>query len=246
MNREAAKLCALLNEAKISLSPDKAEILVRYLDRIYVENERHNLTRIARGEATLLQLYDSLMYLHMMNHEDENSRLLDIGTGAGFPGVPLAVALGCDALLVDSVRKKTDAIGRVIQDLGVGGTIEVAATRVEDLARTHAESFDAVVARAVADTSVLLEYAYPLLVMGGGLILSKAPLSQDEIAHAELVSTAIGMSLVSRETIELPEGKGPRVLLRYEKTGTSSIALPRRAGMATKRPLYAMLERRMR
>ena len=227
-----------LSQFGISLTQEQAQMLVSYLDLVIEKNKVVNLTRITNpSEAVTLHLVDSLLPLASNSlHVDESSKILDMGTGAGFPGVPVAVVTGAQALLVDSVRKKTDAVAEFVAALGLGNVF-TRHSRLEELARELTSSQDVVFARAVARTNVLIEYATPFLSQNGVLVVEKGRPEDDEITEAEKAAALCGLSLVSRETFELPHDLGHREILIYKKVGKSKIKLPRRTGLAKSQPL---------
>lgn len=227
-----------LSQFGISLTQEQAQMLVSYLGLVIEKNKVVNLTRITNpSEAVTLHLVDSLLPLASNSlHVDESSKILDMGTGAGFPGVPVAVVTGAQALLVDSVRKKTDAVAEFVAALGLGN-VSTRHSRLEELARELTSSQDVVFARAVARTNVLIEYATPFLSQNGMLVVEKGRPEDDEITEAEKAAALCGLSLVSRETFELPLDLGHREILIYKKVGKSKIKLPRRTGLAKSQPL---------
>lgn len=227
-----------LSQFGISLTQEQAQMLVSYLGLVIEKNKVVNLTRITNpSEAVTLHLVDSLLPLASNSlHVDESSKILDMGTGAGFPGVPVAVVTGAQALLVDSVRKKTDAVAEFVAALGLGN-VSTRHSRLEELARELTSSQDVVFARAVARTNVLIEYATPFLSQNGVLVVEKGRPEDDEITEAEKAASLCGLSLVSRETFELPHDLGHREILIYKKVGKSKIKLPRRTGLAKSQPL---------
>lgn len=162
---------------------------------------------------------------------------VNLGTGGGFPGIPLAIMLDTKVTLLDSIQKKVSAVDGFIHALGLDDRCSAKCSRSEDLARTAPESFDLVVSRAVAQLNVLIEYASPLLATDGMLCALKANLSDDELATASAAAEICGMTIESQESFNLPQDYGHREILFIRKTGASSIPLPRRNGMATKRPL---------
>lgn len=222
----------------IDCSEDKATKLVGHLELLIEKNKVVNLTRIVDpSSAVTLHVVDSLLPLACQDVRLEpTSTFLDIGTGGGFPGIPLGVMTGAHGLLVDSVGKKVKAVNEFISELGVDG-LEARHTRVEELAHELPCSQDFVFARAVAQSNVLIEYATPLLRRDGLLVIQKALPEMEELACAERAAKLCGLSLVSRETFELRDGLGHREILMYRKTSKSKIKLPRRVGLATKEPL---------
>lgn len=222
----------------IVCSHEQATTLVGYLDLVLEKNKVLNLTRITEpSEAVTLHLVDSLLPLAVLGEDmSADSSFVDMGTGAGFPGVPLHVLTGAPGVLIDSVGKKVRAVTEFAEQLGLTG-LEMLHTRVEDFPKNRLASFNYVFARAVAQTNVLIEYATPLLKMGGSLVVEKGRPDDVELQYAEKASQICGLQLVSRETFELLRDSGHREVLVYKKIKKASIKLPRKAGTAKRNPL---------
>lgn len=243
---DAAALTSQLIEElsiyRIECSHEKAEILVEYLRLVIEKNKQLNLTRITEpSDAVSRHIVDSLVPLATdpligLLKGSQKVNFLDIGTGAGFPGIPLAVMTGMNGLLIDSVGKKVAAVNEFIDALRLNDVM-AKHCRVEELALEQPASFDLVVTRAVAQSNVLLEYASPLLKKNGLLVLEKANVTEDEFSHAEAAASLCGFSLVSRETFELPHELGHREILTYKKMSKAKVKLPRQNGLAKKKPL---------
>lgn len=216
---------------------ERQRLLDAYLDRILEINQTTNLTRITSGEeARLLHIEDSLLGLPEMN-DSPDGLYGDLGSGGGFPGVPLALYTGRPTVLVDSVKKKMALVGGVLDNLGLSGQITTYDGRIEDLALERKGQFSVLTARALSRLVSLLELSAPLLKQGGRLICYKADIQEDEIAEARAVEGMLGMKLVSSRETLLSDNATKRTLLVYEKMGRPRIKLPRRVGMAQKNPL---------
>lgn len=210
------------------------DLLKRHLELVIEANKTTNITRISTwDEGMLLHVEDSLVGLPEVEEAPEG-RLVDIGSGAGYPGIPLAIESGRATLLADSVGKKTAILVSMVEELGLDN-VEVYTGRIEDLAREKAGVFAVVTARALAQLSVLMELASPLLQDGGRLVCYKANVSDEELQHALSLQERLGMSLVSDRAVEL--GDACRRIISFEKSGRPQINLPRKTGMAQKRPL---------
>lgn len=213
------------------------ELLVRHLSLVIDKNKTMNLTRIVDPhDAVILHIVDSLLLVPAINRAPEGT-FVDVGTGAGFPGIPLGVVTGRQGLLIDSVRKKVDAVREFVDALGLAEALSCRHIRAEDLARERPAAFYAVVARAVAQTNVIVEYGAPLLAHNGLLVIAKAHVSDAELDAGDRAAAICGMARVSRETYELPEAMGHREVICYRKERASSIRLPRKSGMARRDPL---------
>lgn len=232
------KLVELLVGYGVQIDGKQARLIVAHLDLVIEKNKVLNLTRITEpSEALVLHCLDSLLPLGLISSQiSSQSLVLDIGTGAGFPGIPIAIATGAQCVLIDSVGKKVNAVNDFASILSLKN-VEALHVRAEELAKQRGSQFTHVVARAVAQSNVLIEYAAPLLKMGGLLVLEKANPTDEEIKVANRAAQICGMTFVSRETCELPDNLGHREIIQYQKTGKSRIVLPRPNGMAKNKPL---------
>lgn len=218
-----------------SLEKDKQEQIREYLEEVIEKNKTLNLTRIDTQEKGItLHVEDSLSCLDefMM----DTGEFLDIGTGGGFPGVPLAIASGRSGMLIDSVQKKARAVAEIVKCMGLDQQIEVRGIRSEELAREVGERFETVIARAVTSLPSLLELACPLLKSGGHMIALRGHEDIYSISEAESTASLLGMKLVSQRELIIDDIY-KRTICVFEKIGEPSVSLPRRNGMAQKRPL---------
>lgn len=212
-------------------------LMQRYLDSILEANKVTNLTRITDGEqARLLHIEDSLVGLPEVN-EAPTGLYGDLGSGGGFPGVPLALATGRKTLLVDSVKKKMAIVQSALDDLSLSEQISTSSERIEDLPLEYKEKFAVLTARALSKLVSLIELASPLLKKGGRLVCYKAQLSSEELEEALAVQDLVGMKIISQREICLSDGETTRTIVVFEKIGKSRIKLPRRIGLAQKQPL---------
>lgn len=218
-------------------SPVAQELMDQYLDLILEANKTTNLTRItSRDEALVLHIEDSLVGLEEVSEAPEGP-YGDLGSGGGFPGVPLALATGRETVLVDSVKKKMAIVQQAVNQLGLGRQITTCSDRIEDLALDRPGSFSVLTARALSRLVALLELSSPLLVKGGRLVCYKAQLSDEEMQEALAVEDLLGMRLVSQRETMLSDGETRRTIVVFEKVGKAKLKLPRRIGAAQKTPL---------
>lgn len=218
-------------------SPVAQELMGQYLDLILEANKTTNLTRItSRDEALVLHIEDSLVGLEEVSEAPEGL-YGDLGSGGGFPGVPLALATGRETVLVDSVKKKMAIVQQAVNQLGLGRQITTCSDRIEDLALDRPGSFSVLTARALSRLVALLELSSPLLVKGGRLVCYKAQLSDEEMQEARAVEDLLGMRLVSQRETMLSDGETGRTIVVFEKVGKAKLKLPRRIGAAQKTPL---------
>jgi 16S rRNA (guanine527-N7)-methyltransferase len=207
-----------------------------YLQRILEANTQQNLTRIHESESAVrLHLLDSLSAVPEVAAAPQGE-LLDIGTGGGFPGVPLALATKRKTVLLDSSQKKIRAVAAALADARIGNVDSVSA-RAEEFAVAHAGTFAVVVARAVAPLAALVELAAPLLIAGGHAVFLKGTPDAAERGAGAVAASTLGLRELRVRELKLPGGGERRSIVTYERIGASSIALPRRTGLAQKRPL---------
>ena len=216
---------------------NRSALIEHYLELILEVNKTLNLTRIEDSqEARLLHIEDSLSGSKELEAAPDGL-YGDLGSGGGFPGVPLAIASGRQTLLVDSVKKKMAAVASVIDELGLSAQIGTYNGRIEDLAIDQPGQFSALTARALSRVSVLMELASPLLNNGGHLICYKAQLSDEELDHSLSLQKYLGMKLVSDRSFFLSDNETARRIVVFEKYKDAGLKLPRRVGLAQKKPL---------
>ena len=219
-----------------SLPQDQQDLIRRHLELVIKANEKVNLTRIDTiEEGMTLHVEDSLIGLEELNAAPAG-RYGDLGSGGGFPGIPLAIASGRKTTLIDSRQKKMLVLDDVIEELGLVSQIQTYAGRAELLARKQSKRYAALTARALAKLPVLMELASPLLMHGGHLICYKAQMDESELAHARRVRKATGMEIIGNRTVML-ENDYTRRIVTLAKTGTPAVKLPRQEGQAQKNPL---------
>ena len=236
----AILLAQLCEEAGVTVTPDQAEQAVTYLLAIIERNHQINLTRIDTLAAGIrLHLLDSLLALPEFAAAPLGS-ICDIGTGGGFPGVPLSIVTGRSTTLLDSVRKKTAAVNAVLETLGAEG-VDIHARAVGERAEIHAATLGAryavVTARAVAPLASLVELAAPLLMPDGVFVAYKGAPLPDELAAGDVAARIVGMKRLSLRTIVLPRGDEERTVISYIRSGSGKVSLPRRDGLAQHLPL---------
>lgn len=227
-----------LIELGLRVGAEHQDWLLQYLLLLLEANKRINLTSITDPEvAVRLHLVDSLASLPELADAPIGS-LLDIGSGGGLPGIPLATVSGRSGVLLDSVAKKVAAVASVLQSLpSPGTTIEVRAERAEGIGASGKARFAAVVARAVAPLPSLVELAAPLLLDGGTLIALKGTPAESEFRSGSKAAKLVGLEESARRQLRLPGGGEARTIVVYRKTHSSSIDLPRRTGLAQNSPL---------
>ncbi len=233
-----AKKLEDLNKSSISV---KIQMLNDYMDGVLEKNESINLTAITDRSEFILKHYEDSMSVLPLPEYREAKRILDLGTGGGFPGVPLAITDPDKSfLLVDSLEKRLKVIDELCNRIGVLNA-DTMHGRAEDLGRDPElrGRFDMVLSRAVADLAVLAEYCLPFLRVGGTFVAYKKADSETEIENAKKAIGLLGGRLDRIEHYEL-ENHGSSLrnaLVVINKTEETPDKFPRRAGMPSKRPL---------
>ena len=242
----AAAACAELDRLletdapamRASLPAGFADVIERYLVLLLEANATRNLTRIVDPEPIArLHLLDALSALPVIDGL-EAVRAADLGSGGGVPGIVLAIARPAVSwTLIDSVRRKADALRSFADALDLPN-VAVVAERAEDLGRNpaHRERYDLVTARACAALPVLLEYALPLLAIGGSLVAWKGMLSDDEVRTGRSAAAQVGGDepVVARTGIR---SLGEHRFVTVRKVKATGARFPRRPGDPSRRPL---------
>ncbi len=221
----------------LRLTPAQLGQFAIYLEELQDWNARLNLTAIADAEGIVTRHFlDSLRCA--LSWGAAPASLIDIGTGAGFPGLPLKILRPALRLtLVESIGKKATFLQHVAAHLGLAD-VEVLVERAEATGRDSArrEQYDVAVARAVAELRVLAEYCLPLCRPGGRFLAPKGAQIDAEVAAAQPAIAALGGRLMEVETVRLP-GVEPRSLVVIDKVAPTPAQYPRAVGVPAKRPL---------
>ena len=229
------KQCAL---AGITLQPLQMQQFGVYFDLLTETNKVMNLTALTSPQDVAVKHFiDSLLCY------DENlmkgKNLIDVGTGAGFPGVPLKIFdPSLQLILLDSLEKRLKFLQTVVRNLQLAD-VSLVHMRAEDAGRhkTLRGQADVAVSRAVARLSVLAEYCLPLVRKGGSFVALKGSKYKEEIAEAEKAVRILGGSVISVKEVELPGLNDGRAIIVIRKVKDTSPAYPRKAGLPGKSPL---------
>jgi len=234
-------LAVVLKELRIRLTADKAAALARYAAMIRAERERSAL--ISRRSLDLIEQRHFAESLSLLGALEERGLLqspaLDIGSGAGFPGLPIKIARpGLRLTLLESNEKKAAFLERVITELSLDGAGVVTA-RAEDAGRLpeHRAAYALVLARAVAPLRVLAELALPFLAIDGVLAAPKGSAALREVREAQAALEKLGGTVEEALLLKVPGQERAPTLLIVRKTGETPQRYPRRPGIPRKRPL---------
>lgn len=228
-----------LEELHIELSSFQTDQFLIYYEMLIEKNKVMNLTAITDFDEVLKKHFiDSLSLVKACDLKG-NISLLDIGTGAGFPGIPLKIAFpDLQVTLLDSLRKRIVFLQEVINQLGLKN-IEVVHGRAEDFAKPNMlrEKYDLCVSRAVANLSTLSEYCLPYVKVNGSFISYKSEKILDELKQADDAIKILGGKIDGEIGFTLPSSDIYRNLIVIRKCSSTPKKYPRKAGTASKNPL---------
>lgn len=230
-------LLSTLSAFDITVDEKAADRLCRYHELLIEWNEKMNLTALTAPEDVALKHFaDSLMLLRYIKIADGAS-VIDVGTGAGFPGLVLKIARPDILLtLLDSLQKRLNFLETVCAELGFDD-VELIHSRAEDGSRTHLrDSFDIAVSRAVASLNTLCEYDMPYVKVGGRFIAMKGREAAEELSGAENAIETLGGRLIADHEFVLGEA-GERSIIEIEKISPTPDAYPRKSKQIKNKPL---------
>lgn len=230
--RSVAEACRAIG---VGVPAEHAEALAAHASAVLEANARFNLTAIRDPERfVLLHVADSLAALGAVAGAPEGPGI-DIGTGSGYPGLPIAVVTGRRFTLLEATGKKAAFVRQVCEGLRLDN-VEVVCERAEEFARKRPAAYALSVARAVGPLPTIVELAAPLLRRGGILVAYKGIPDEDEIRRGDSAAEACGLRKMEERRFELP-GHHARSVFVYTKVAEPKVTLPRRPGMAARKPL---------
>lgn len=221
----------LQQQVNITLSDDKVKKLNFYCNFLLQENEKYNLTAITDvNEVWVKHFADSILGSVAI---PQNASVCDIGSGAGFPSIPLKIAReDISITLVDSLNKRINFTQTLCNELGIQASFFH--DRAEDFAHTHSEQYDVATARAVAPLNILMEYTAQIIKMGGVFVAYKTDLS--EIDGSNHAATLLGLKFERHYDFTLPDGSNRSILI-YKKIAHTPKQYPRGQNKPRKQPL---------
>lgn len=230
MNENAKKINIEFNDKQL-------EQFFEYMNLLIEWNEKINLTAITEPKEIIIKHFiDSLT---INKYIEKNNKIVDVGTGAGFPGIPIKIYKPeVEVTLVDSLNKRINFLNEVISKLGLE-KIDTIHSRVEEFARNkkYREKFDISTSRAVANLSTLSEYLIPLVKENGKIICMKASEAEEEIEQAKKAINVLGGTIKNVETFDLPQSDIGRTIITIEKIKKTPAKYPRKAGTPSKEPI---------
>ena len=229
----------------IELTDKQLDQFNKYYELLIKWNEVMNLTAITEfDDVCKLHFVDSISAYKYFDFSKKPYSLIDIGTGAGFPGVPLKIVFpNLNVTLFDSLNKRLKFLDEVINELGLNeeGSISTLHGRAEDYAikkeNSLRETFDIAVSRAVANMATLSEYCLPYVKVGGRFIAYKSEKASEELSNAKGAIHLLGGKLSASEEFTLPATDVSRTICIVDKIETTSKKYPRKAGVPSKQPL---------
>ncbi len=220
-----------------SLSEKEQNQFYQYMQLLLMWNEKMNLTAITEPKEILIKHFIDSMSISP--YIEENAKVLDVGTGAGFPGIPLKIVLSQnDFTLLDSLNKRINFLNEVIRNLKLE-KIETVHGRAEEFCKItkRREGYDIVTSRAVAKLNTLLEYMLPFVKIGGKCICMKSLEIEEELNNANRAIEILGGEVEKVETITLENTDITRKIVIIKKIKETPKKYPRKAGMPSKEPI---------
>lgn len=233
------QLRAALEQLNIETSQEMLQKFQLYMEGILEWNQKINLTAITdKDEFVRKHFIDSLL-CYEFEELQKALKIIDVGTGAGFPGVPLAIVFPeKQFVLMDSLKKRLKVVDVLCNELGINN-ITTLHGRAEDLARDrkHRERYDLCVARAVANTAVLVEYALPFIKVGGSLLAYKGSDFEKELYEGQNSISLLGGKQVDERSVAIDNlGLNHKIII-INKIKNTPMQYPRKAGTPSKEPL---------
>ncbi len=230
-----------LEQFQITLSDTQKEQFLKYYELLVEWNGFMNLTAITEFDDVMKKHFtDSLSLVKAYSEiRTEKLKVIDIGTGAGFPGIPLKIVFPqIELTLLDSLQKRLKFLQEVIDQLGLG-EVELIHGRAEDFCKPSMkrEQYDFCVSRAVANLATLSELCLPYVKVGGKFIPYKSEKAEEEVKAAKKAIGLLGGEVKDQIEFELPESNIGRTLVVIEKKNATPKKFPRKAGMPAKEPI---------
>ncbi|WP_324825648.1 16S rRNA (guanine(527)-N(7))-methyltransferase RsmG [Sinanaerobacter sp. ZZT-01] len=233
------KLEKTLSELEIPYNQHSLDCLIQYMNKILEWNEHVNLTAICDKNEFILKHYIDSVMICAYEPWNDSSRIIDVGTGAGFPGIPLAILHPHkEFVLMDSLGKRIKILKQITDELRISN-VELIHARAEELARKedYRESFDLCVSRAVANLSVLSEYCIPFVKIGGYFSPYKTLSVSEEILQAKKAIKILGGVLEEKKPLQISDVNLEHQILWIKKQSSTAAKYPRKAGTPAKEPL---------
>ena len=224
---------------KVDVTKEQLDKFAMFDDFLIEYNEKINLTRIVDPLEVAVKHFGDSVALLTLTTLFPGAKVIDVGAGAGFPGIPLAIMRpDLKFTLVDSLRKRTVFLSELTENLSLNN-VEVVWGRAEDIGQNteYREKHDTVIARAVAPLNALAELCLPLIRIGGAFFAMKGPKAEAEVSLAEKAIAILGGKVVSFDSVLLPLIEDSRSLVTISKNSSTPRTYPRKAGVPERQPL---------
>lgn len=239
MNNSLDQFISDLNTLNITLNDQQLSQFVNYFDLLVDWNSRMNLTSITEFDQVLKKHFVDSISLLSYEIISSSSKIIDVGTGAGFPGIPLKILLpDTEIVLMDSLNKRITFLNEVISNLNLKNICAIH-SRAEDLSRNnnHREAYDYCVSRAVANLSTLSEYCLPFVKLGGKFISYKSGDYDKELSDSKNAINILGGNILKVESFNLPDTDISRAFVFIEKVNKTTLKYPRKGALPKNKPL---------
>ncbi len=219
-----------------AIPENEIEKFYQYMKLLLEWNEKINLTAITDESEIIRKHFIDSLTISKLIKEDTN--VVDVGTGAGFPGIPLAITKKVKVTLVDSLNKRINFLNIVKESIELNN-VNTVHGRAEEVGQNekYREKFDYAVSRAVAPINVLLEYMLPLVKVGGYCLCMKGPKVIDEMQGIENVAEKLGGKYIKLEELEIPGEESRKNVIIIKKVESTNKKYPRKPGTPAKQPL---------
>ena len=227
------------DDVKIELTETQYEQFIKYMRLVQEWNEKINLTAITEDEEVIKKHFIDCIKAFKSNAIRNANTIIDVGTGAGFPGIPIAIMNPtCKVTLLDSLNKRINFLNIVVSELGLKNVTTIH-SRAEDGARKSElrEKFDVATSRAVANMAVLSEFCMPYVKKGGYFVALKGPAIDEEIETSGNAIKILGGKLKEIIEVEIEETNLKHNIVEVEKVNNCPKTYPRKAGTVSKKPL---------
>lgn len=227
------------NEVGLELTEVQYDQFIKYMRLLQEWNEKINLTAITEDEEVIKKHFIDCIKAFKSDAIKNARNIIDVGTGAGFPGVPLSIMNPTLKItLVDSLNKRLIFLQEVVKELNLKN-IEIVHARAEEFGqnKNYREKFDIATSRAVANLATLSEYLVPLVKIGGKIISMKASNAKEEINDAQKAIEVLGGKIEKIEEFDLPESDIGRTIIIIDKNKCTPAIYPRKAGTPAKEPI---------
>ncbi len=231
------KLKTLADGFGVELSDEKLALFENYAGKLVEKNKVMNLTAITDPDGIAVKHFaDSLSVFSIIN-PDNGAKVIDVGTGAGFPSVPMLIARpDLKLTMLDSTAKKLAFIAESLEDMGIDATTLHSRAEEAGQSKSYRESFDFCVSRAVASLNVLAEYCLPFVKVGGTFVAMKGAKAQEEIDSAKAAIKLLGGEITEVKSFSLADD-GERNLVFIKKISQTPTKYPRVSAQISKKPL---------